>query len=94
MIFGFCEKIAPCLNIKFRFAGDEPEDKVTNKYNLAMKKILPLNGIELVEIPRKKQNGKYISASSVRRHLENGDLNELRQLVPESTYRIMLERNY
>lgn len=90
----FAKKIAPRLNIKFRFVGDEPEDKVTNKYNLAMKKILPLNGIELVEIPRKKQNGKYISASSVRRNLEKGDFDELRQLVPESTYRIMFERNY
>ncbi|MDE6568557.1 MAG: adenylyltransferase/cytidyltransferase family protein [Lachnospiraceae bacterium] len=91
-IFG--ERIAPYLNIKYRFVGDEPEDIVTNEYNLAMKRILPKNGIELVEIPRKEQNGKFISASLVRKCLEEQDLKKLEELVPESVRRIIFERNY
>ncbi len=46
----FAEKIAPQLGIKYRFVGEEPNDEVTNEYNLAMKRILPKSGIELVEI--------------------------------------------
>lgn len=33
----FAEKIAPHLNIKYRFVGEEPEDAVTSQYNDAMK---------------------------------------------------------
>lgn len=85
----FAEKIAPQLNIKYRFVGEEPEDAVTNEYNLAMKRILPKNGIELVEIPRKERNGKYISASSVRKCLEDNNMAELEKLVPKSTMRVL-----
>lgn len=58
----FAKKIAYYLNIRYRFAGQEPEDMVTNEYNLAMKKILPKSGIEFVEIPRKKQMGSILAA--------------------------------
>lgn len=91
-IFG--EKIAPYLDIKYRFVGEEPEDMVTNEYNLAMKRILPKNGIELIEIPRKELNGKLISASLVRKCLEEQDLEMLEELVPESVREILFERNY
>ena len=85
----FAKHIAPHLNIRYRFVGEEPEDRVTNEYNLAMKRILPHNSIELIEIPRKRQNGKYISASFVRKCLESNDLNMISELVPESTMRIL-----
>lgn len=85
----FAERIAPYLNIKCRFVGEEPEDGVTNEYNLAMKRLLPRSGIELIEIPRKEQNGKYISASSVREYLEDNDLEKVKELVPESTIRLL-----
>ncbi len=90
----FAERIAPHLNISYRFVGEEPEDMVTNEYNLAMKRILPENGIRLVEIPRKERHGKYISASSVRRCLEAHDMDGLDRLVPESTKRILFTRNH
>lgn len=90
----FAERIAPHLNIHYRFVGEEPEDMVTNAYNLAMKRILPEKGIKLVEIPRKEQCGKYISASSVRKCLENGDWDGLDRLVPKSTKRILFMRNH
>lgn len=85
----FAEKIAPQLHIKYRFVGEEPEDIVTNEYNSAMKRILPEHGIELVEIPRKEQDGRYISASSVRKCLEENDMEEFSKLVPKSTRRVL-----
>ena len=91
-IFG--EKIAPYLDIKYRFVGEEPEDMVTNEYNLAMKRILPETGIELVEIPRKELNGKLISASLVRECLEYQDLEMVEKLIPESVREIVFQRNY
>lgn len=81
----FAEKIAPQLGIKYRFVGEEPDDSVTNQYNLAMKKILPQYGIELVEIPRKKINEKYISASLVRGYMDENNKEKLDALLPKTT---------
>lgn len=81
----FAEKIAPQLGIQCRFVGEEPEDEVTNQYNMAMKSILPQYGIELVEIPRKTLNAKPISASLVRQCIEEGNTDQLTELVPVST---------
>ncbi len=87
----FAEKIAPLLNIRYRFVGEEPEDEVTNEYNNAMKRILPENGVELIEIPRKMQNGKVISASKVRERLEHDTIMGLNELIPESTRQILFD---
>lgn len=88
-ILFFAERVAPYLNITYRFVGEEPKDVVTNEYNLAMKHILPKHGIKLIEIPRKKFNGDVISASRVRRCLEDGDIEGLSYLVPESTIKVL-----
>lgn len=88
-IIFFAEKIAPYLNIKYRFVGEEPEDMVTNEYNLAMKSILPGKGIQLIEIPRVKLKDYYISASLVRKCLGENDRKKVSRLVPESTERIL-----
>lgn len=85
----FGEVIAKHLNIKCRFVGEEPEDMVTNQYNNAMKKILPLYGVEVIEIPRKQNEDGVISASAVRKCLEEGKIDELDRLVPESTKRVL-----
>lgn len=92
-ILFFAEEIAPYLNIKYRFVGEEPEDKVTAQYNITMKKTLLRKGIKVIEIPRKKQNGKYISASLVRRCLQNNEMDKLQELVPESTRAILQAEN-
>lgn len=89
----FAERIAPKLNITYRFVGEELEDQVTNEYNGAMKRILPRNGVNIVEIPRKQIDSKAISASSVRGCLDNGDMNRLRDLIPESTMNILFLKN-
>ena len=67
-IFG--KYIAPTLNIKKRFVGEEPIDKVTKQYNETMKERLPLYGIECIEIERKKDDENVISASRVRKYLK------------------------
>lgn len=88
----FAQYIAPALNIKTRFAGEEPLDPVTNQYNMAMKEILPKYGIVFEAIPRKTEEGGVISASRVRKCLETGDLNSIRNLVPSTTYEYLLAR--
>ena len=85
----FAEKIAPKLGIKYRFVGEEREDKVTNEYNEAMKRILPRYGIQVVEIPRKTNGQSAISASRVRQCLSINHMEELDELVPASTKRIL-----
>lgn len=89
----FAEKIAPALRITHRFMGEEPEDPVTNTYNQAMKRILPAYGIQVVEIPRKKDKQTVISASLVRKCLEENNLSQLDTLVPESTKKTLFQIN-
>ena len=89
----FAEKIAPKLGIKYRFVGEEREDKVTNEYNEAMKRILPRYGIQVVEIPRKTNGQSVISASRVRQCLSMNRMDELDDLIPDSTKRILFYEN-
>lgn len=71
----FAERIAKDLNIKKRYFGTEPIDKVTQKYNEMMKKILSAYGVEAVFIERKKLDDEYICASKLREYYEkNFDL--------------------
>ena len=90
----FAQYIAPALNIKVRFAGEEPLDPVTKQYNEGMSEILPQHGMEFCEIPRKKDDEGVgvISASRVRKCLEAGKLEELKPLVPQTTYNYLVER--
>ena len=48
----FARHIAPALGVDVRFVGSEPLDALTARYNELMKQMLPLNGVEVVEIPR------------------------------------------
>lgn len=90
----FAEYIAPALDIKVRFAGQEPLDPVTNQYNEGMAEILPKHGIKFDVIPRKKdeEGAGVISASRVRKCLEDGKLEEIKHLVPQTTYDYLIER--
>lgn len=81
----FAREIAPCLHISVRFAGEEPFDNITQQYNDSMRSILPQYGIDFVEIPRAEQNDVPISASHVRRLLEEKDFSSLSALVPQTT---------
>ncbi|MBR2784225.1 MAG: [Firmicutes bacterium] len=90
----FAEKIAPALGVSKRFVGQEPVCPVTSKYNAVMQELLPAHGIEVCEIPRlETAEGVVISASTVRECLagRRPDI-DLRQLVPETTYRYLTQR--
>ncbi len=89
-IFG--KYIAPSLGISVRFAGEEPLDMVTNRYNETMKRILPSYGVEFRVIPRKEVEGQVISASRVRACLENKDFIQINSLVPDTTFRYLLQK--
>lgn len=86
-ILTFAKYIAPFFNIAVRFIGEEPLDKVTAQYNMAMKYILPQYGIKVDEIQRVTlDDGMIISASEVRKAIKNKDYGLLKKLLPESSY--------
>ena len=89
----FGERIAPLLNIKYRFVGEEPEDPVTNEYNKVMERLLPEKGVKYIEIPRKMAGRGYISASKVRKILELNDKKMIKELVPQSTMQLLFLKN-
>lgn len=88
----FAIKIAPSLLITKRFAGEEPFDFVTKHYNDEMRKILPFYGIEFAEIPRREMSGKAISATSVRKLLDEKNFDKVKELVPAVTFEYLSER--
>ena len=91
----FCKHIAPPLNIKKRFAGEEPLDPVTLNYNENMRRILPKYDMEFCEIPRLALDEKrVINATEVRRLLKERDFETIKEYVPETTVIILQEKYY
>lgn len=90
----FCKFIAPALNIKMRFAGEEPFDPVTKKYNETMSEILPSYGMRFIEIPRivLSEGAEVIRATKVRELLAEKNFAELKKYVPDTTYEIIREK--
>ena len=80
-------RIAAALGITDRFVGDEPTSVVTGIYNEILSTALPEAGVACHIIPRKEADGKAISASTVRSCIHDGRLEDIRGLVPETTYR-------
>jgi len=85
----FAEVIAPALRVKRRFVGTEPTSKSTNLYNRALQERLPPKGIEVIEIERVAVDGTVVSASKVRESIKNDDWDEVKKMVPDSTYRYL-----
>lgn len=80
-------KIAGALGINARYVGEEPKSLVTGIYNRIMSAKLPEKGIRCVIVPRKTEGGEVISASSVRQAIKEGRIEDIKGVVPESTYR-------
>ena len=82
-------RIAETLGINARYVGEEPNSLVTGIYNRIMAEKLPEHGINCVIVPRKKEESgeNVISASNVRNFIKNGEIEKIKPLVPESTYR-------
>lgn len=87
-IFG--EFIAPSLGINRRYVGEEPNDPVTNEYNITMKEILPEYNIEIIEIKRLQKDEMIISASKVRELIRTKQTELLEKLVPITTYNYLI----
>ena len=68
------------LNIKYRYVGTE-SSKIMIDYNNVLKEIL---GSMLIEINRFESNGKIISASLVRKCIEDGKIDEALEYIPRS----------
>lgn len=85
-------KIAKVLNINRRYVGEEPNSLVTNIYNKIMLKKLPENDIVCIVVPRKKygNDGKVISASTVRKAIKEENFQILEELVPKTTLNYFL----
>ncbi|MEG0377297.1 MAG: [citrate (pro-3S)-lyase] ligase, partial [Eubacterium sp.] len=81
----FCTHIVPTLGITKRFVGTEPTCAVTSGYNKALKEKLPQQGVEIIEIPRLTINHTPVSASEVRRYLQEGQPEKAEPLVVEET---------
>lgn len=86
----FTQYIAPAVGIKKRFVGEEPYCKVTSTYNAIMQEALPGYGIEVEVVPRLAIEGQAISASRVRELIREGKLEEVKALVPDTTYQFIL----
>lgn len=77
----FRRHIAPALGTTVRFIGTEPTDRLTRRYNQLMHEVLA----DVREIVRLEKEGNAVSASRVRKAMEQGDMNTIRQLVPPTT---------
>lgn len=77
----FRRHIAPALGATVRFVGTEPTDQLTRRYNQLMHEALK----DVREIDRLAKDGYAVSASRVRKAMEQGDMNTIRQLVPPTT---------
>lgn len=86
----FARYIAPALGITSRFVGEEPQDKITRQYNEQMAEILGEFGIAFEEVKRKEADGTVISASHVRKCIEEENFRELGKYVPESTRKYLI----
>lgn len=79
-------KIAGALGADRRYVGEEPYSVVTGIYNDIMYKKLPQHGLECVILKRKETGGAPISASSVRKLINENRIEETKELVPQTTY--------
>lgn len=83
------KKIMDKLNIKYRFVGEEPIDKLTAFYNQQLK--LNLKD-QLIVFPRKEHDHHVISASYVREKLNEHDFEAIKPVVTNHVYEFLKKR--
>ena len=84
----FRRHIAPALGTTVRFVGTEPTDRLTRRYNQLMHEVLA----DVRETARLEKKGNAVSASRVRKAMEQGDMSTIRQLVPPTTLPYIIAR--
>lgn len=75
-------RIASAMGITARYVGDEPFSESTAIYNSVLANVLPENGIRLQVVPRLEIGGKPVSASEVRRLINQGNIQDAEKLLP------------
>ena len=80
----FKASIAPVLNIKTRYVGEEPYSQLTAIYNQAMREAFG-NELALTIIPRLAVEDDIISATKVRKHINEGNPEQAFKYLPSST---------
>lgn len=85
----FQKYIAKELGINRRYVGSEPNCSITSQYNECLKEILPLYDIVVTEFQRMKVNERTISASVVRSAFESGKIEEIANMISETTMNIL-----
>ena len=88
----FARHIAPVLGVSVRFLGEEPFDMITRQYNNKMLEILPRYGIDVDIIKRKEVENQVISASKVRKLIEENKIEEIRKFVPICTLGFLIKK--
>ena len=89
----FLENIVPTLQLTKRFVGQEPLSPVTSVYNDALRDAFG-SDLELVIIDRLSVREEVVSATRVRAAIQDKNVDELKQLVPATTYHYLEEKHF
>lgn len=89
----FMRYFVPHFHITRRYVGTEPLSPMTAQYNDALRMYLPKREILLKEIPRLTKSGVPVSASAVRAHIQNGNIQALKALLPPTTMKYLQEKD-
>ena len=89
----FLKYFVPHFGITDRYVGTEPLSALTRQYNEALASQLPKRGIAFHEIPRLERRDAPISASAVRKLLDEGRTEEARALLPASIFDYLKDRH-
>lgn len=87
----FKESIAPALHIKTRYVGEEPYSQLTAIYNQAMREVFG-DDLTLTIIPRLAVGDDIISATKVRKHINEGNVEQAKKYLPESTIEYLMDQ--
>ena len=90
----FVNYIAPALELWNRFIGNEPFCKTTRTHHDVMKNTLPPKGISVIEIERLENEFGPISASTVRKIIENKEFDKLGSFVPGTSKALLTKYGY
>ncbi|AEV30315.1 (citrate (pro-3S)-lyase) ligase [Sphaerochaeta pleomorpha str. Grapes] len=88
----FLHYIVPALGITRRFVGTEPLCRTTEAYNRQMELMLGAKGVGFEEVARKQESEVPISASLVRRLMAQKRFEDIKPLVPETTYDFIMSQ--
>lgn len=87
----FCRYFVPKFGITRRYVGTEPLSPMTDLYNEALEQFLPGRGIEVRKISRLEKDGTPVSASAVRKAVQ--EKNAVASLVPETTFAYLRDKH-